>query len=150
MHYALNRGRLLVDEKDQVYWVGRNLPTPLIRKYSAEGRLLQEIHPASRLLEDVSARAGGRLQKQLRTRAVGGMTTLNSLSLDRKSGDVWVFPAAPEVLVYDASGRLKRAVGLKAGEYPFGASDALILGARGFIATNTALGSFLFELPGNR
>jgi hypothetical protein len=54
------------------------------------------------------------------------------------------------VLVYDAGCRLKRAVGLKAGEYPFGVSDALILGPRGLIAINTALGSFLFALPGNR
>lgn len=75
---------------------------------------------------------------------------MNSVSVDRESGEVWVFPAAPQALVYDARGRLKTEVGLKAGDYPFGASDALILGRRRFIASNTALGSFLFELPGNR
>lgn len=145
LHLFLNRGRLLVDRQDNVYWVGKNLPFPTVRKYSPQGVLLQEFHPASPRLEEVASRAVAGVQMRSEARILGASGVLNAISTDPRSGDVWLFPSAPQVLIYDGRGNKKQEFGMKAGIYPAGASDALILDQTRFIITNTALGSFLFE-----
>jgi hypothetical protein len=146
LHFYLNRGSLLVDPQDNIYWASNNLPNPTVRKYSREGKLLLEFHPTGRALEGQIIRAKQELQQSLAAHQVRAKAILHAVQVDRKSGDIWVLPAAPELLIYDAKGNFKRAFTLKT-ESPIGGWDVLLLGDGRFIVSNRVDGCYLFKAP---
>lgn len=147
LHIYLNRGVLLVDWQDNIFWVGGRLPTPMIRKYSQQGELLLQFQPSGQTIESVAARARQQLADKLQTNTVGAVGTLNGIHVDRRTGEIWVMPAAPGLLIYDSLGNLKRNLTMEAGPYvSVGAWDLLILDRERFIISNSVIGCYLFSL----
>lgn len=142
----LNRGRIIVDQEDNIYYLFRGLLDPTIRKYSPDGKLLLEIHPWGKTMTRVVSRARAKLQENIMEGRIGRASTLNALRIDPRTGNIWIAPSGPVLYVYSAHGR-------KLAEYRLyddsgrmhGAIDFTLIGERGCFV-NPA-GCFLFDLP---
>lgn len=148
LHRYLNRGTILVDKGDNIYWAGCNLPSPRIRKYAPDGKLVQEFNPTGSQLDDVAARAQRQVRESIESRLVRALATLQGIRLDETNGDIWVLPGAPQLLVYDADGNFKHEIRVKTGSFPLGARDVLILNRDQFVISNLVLGCYRFSSSG--
>lgn len=83
----LHRGRVLVDAADNIYYVSNYVP--LVQKFSADGKLLNEIKVKGEAVEaqqEVARRFLSNKDKQ----QVGGVEILTDAAIDRQTGHLWV------------------------------------------------------------
>lgn len=142
----LNRGRVLVDQKDNVYYLFRALPNPTVRKYSADGKLLMEIHPEGTEMPEIRRRAEAKLADTIKKGTISSESTLNAIQIDSATGNIWIAPAGPIVYVYSPRGQ-------KLAEYRLqdvsgranGAVDLLLIGRKGYFTNGKEF--FVFDVP---
>lgn len=146
----LNRGRVIVDDEEHIYYIFRTLPDPTVRKYRLDGKLLLELHPRGTELSQLMAEARVKIRESIKRGRISLVGTLNAVQINSITGDIWIAPSGPILYVYSAQGR-------KLAEYRVrdtsgrihGVIDfTLVGGARG-VFVNPA-GCFLFDLPKGR
>jgi DNA-binding beta-propeller fold protein YncE len=135
-----NKGRVFAFRSGFLY-VYRYLPQPLVREYSWTGKRLGEWRPDGIDLIDAITQAQTRQKEALKTGGAAARSVLNALEVDRRSGHVWIAPAAPVFYVYNSAGQKideKRVQDL-AGQ-PYGAHDvALAPDGRSLVMISGAL-----------
>ena len=146
LHVAINRGSLLVDDHDYIYWIGNSVPTPTVRKYSRDGKLLLEFHPGGRALSAEAEVARERLRQSYEAHIAKMNVVLHTVRVNPKTGDIWVLPAAPRLDIYDSNGNLKQEFQLRS-DRPIGGRDIMILNDGRFILANFIDGGYLFKEP---
>jgi hypothetical protein len=143
----LNRGKVYVDGKDNIYYLFLGLLDPVVRKYNAQGKLLLEIRPEGTEMSEIRARARAKLAISMKEKALHREGTLNALQTDPLTGNIWIAPSGPVVYVYSGGG-------VKLAEYRFqessgrkhlGIIDFVLVGPKGYFG-NPA-GCFVFDLP---
>jgi hypothetical protein len=146
LHAYLNRGRLFVDPEDNIFWVGSFLPTPTVRKYSPEGKLLLEFHPAGPMMDSLVKLAEQEVKQSLEAYSLGARLIFQEIKVNPETGDIWVLPATAQILIYDARGNFKQEIDPQVGIYPMGAWDILTPDRQHLLVSNMVLGCHLFNL----
>lgn len=143
----LNRGWLIVDKDDNIYYLFRALLDPTVRKYSPAGKLLMEIHPRGAEMTYILSGAKTKLRETVKKGELGFNATLNAVQVDPTTGNVWIAPSGPVLYVYSAQGRKLAEYRLRdsAGRF-YGAIDFTFVGGSKGCFVNPA-GGFLFDLP---
>lgn len=111
----LNGGRVAVGPSDVIYFVPRYAPSPVVQKFSANGRLLSEFAVQGEAVE-IQSGASRRYLDVKEPDAVGGLIVVQSAAVDPTTGHLWVCMNGSSktgvVYEYDADGT-------KLGEYAF-------------------------------
>jgi 6-bladed beta-propeller len=141
----LNGGSLFVDHHDQIYWMGPHLPTPIIRKYHANGALLLEFQPNGPNMEVLSSKAKKRIAQSIKERKLVVTYTMNGFYVNRETNDIWILPSAPALEIYNANGHFKRAFTLRT-DILTGGRSLLVLDQRKFVLSSSISGCYLFDL----
>jgi len=85
----LNRGRVLVDAADNIYYVFEFAPRPTVQKFSKEGELLSEFVVEGQAV-DLQVQMARRFLAAKDPRQVGGVVTIASATLDPVTGHLWI------------------------------------------------------------
>jgi hypothetical protein len=149
----LNRGKVLIDSTDTIYFVYRFAPIPGVQKYSSKGKEISELAITGKAIDlqlDIA-------QEFLRNRTpnkIGGITIINSATIDRGTGHIWVCmngaSDAPGVYEYNSKGKKLREYSfvIDSQAYPsrflINADHIVISGSS--IDLFTAFGAFRFDL----
>lgn len=90
LNALMNTGRIFVDRSDNIYYMFVFLPTPTIRKYDREGKLLAEFHPDGERIRRAAQSASEKLKENRAEGRLGASSVLNGLAVDEETGDLWV------------------------------------------------------------
>ncbi len=85
----LDRGRVLVDAADNIYYVFEFAPHPTVQKFSKEGELLSEFVIEGQAV-DLQVQMARRFLAAKDPRQVGGVVTIASATLDPVTGHLWI------------------------------------------------------------
>jgi hypothetical protein len=109
---VLNRGTIVVDREDNIYYVFRYMLTPMIRRFKSDGTLTAEWHlDAGEVPEQVVAAAKVKYQENKKSGNYGGVQVLTAAAFDEDSKTLWVASGA-RVLQLDSSGKTIRTLEL--------------------------------------
>lgn len=112
----LNRGKVLVDAKDNIYYVYQY--APLIQRYSSSGELIFETDVQGEAINLQSTLAHRYLTNK-DPNEIGGIHIINSATIDYKTGHLWICmngsSATAVVQEYDTEGKKVREYGLEHG-----------------------------------
>jgi hypothetical protein len=109
----MNMGSIVVDAEDNIYYVFRNLLTPIVRKYTADGNLAAEWHVESSGLDSVLSQATKRFQESQGSGGHFAIAVLTSAAFDNDTKTLWV-ASGQHVLQLDNSGHTIRSLLLTA------------------------------------
>lgn len=130
LNALMNTGRIYVDRSDNIYYLFVFLPTPTIRKYDREGKLLAVYHPDGERLRQSAQRAQEELEKNRAEGSLGGLTVINALAVDEETGDLWV-SCNHAIYRLNTGGETKATYQFKHPQgHPTAANDVLIEGDR--------------------
>jgi hypothetical protein len=109
----LNSGKVLTDAADEIYFIPKYAPEPVVQKYSKYGRLIATFEVKGEAI-DQQAEAARRVIGQPSLKAVAGVSVVNSATIDPTTGHLWVCMngSAKSGVVYEYDGG-----GKKLGEY---------------------------------
>jgi hypothetical protein len=88
----LNRGKVVTDPNDNIYFIFRYALKPGVLKYTKKGKFVLEFFVQGEAI-DVQAEMGARYLKTLKSTGshnAGGVTIITSASIDPQSGNLWV------------------------------------------------------------
>ncbi len=85
----MNRGRVLVDAADNIYYVFEFSPNPTVQKFSREGELLSEFAVEGQAV-DLQVQMARRFLAEKSPRRVGGIVTVTSAVIDPMRGRLWI------------------------------------------------------------
>jgi hypothetical protein len=85
----LNRGKVLVDSADTIYFVYKYAPIPMAQRYSPKGKLLSEFTISGNAI-DVQLEVAKEFLKNRTPTKIGGIGIVNSAALDPDTGHLWI------------------------------------------------------------
>lgn len=85
----LNRGKVLVDSADSIYYVRRFAPIPTVQRFSRRGKLLSEYNVAGDAI-DLQVEVAQSFLKGRNQTNIGGIGIINSATIDPGTGHVWL------------------------------------------------------------
>jgi hypothetical protein len=144
---VMNRGSIVVDREDNIYYVFRYLLTPMVCRLRSDGTLTAEWHlNAGEVPEQIVAAAKVQYQENKKSGNYGGVQVLTAAAFDEDSKTLWVASGA-RLLQLDSSGKVIRIFDLiQPDGVPVQASGLLV--DRDFIrAAGTLHGTFEFFKP---
>lgn len=152
----LNRGKVLVDSSDTIYYVYTYAPIPTVKKFSTTGKLLSEFAVEGTAI-DLQIELAQNFLKG-RNQRVGGIGIINSAAIDPVTNDIWLCMNGSS-----ESGVAYRytAEGTKVQEYRFivsaGSASSTVITGPYHIAARTPLvcifsssGAFSFDVTNGR
>jgi hypothetical protein len=148
LNAALNAGRLYADGKGNILYLFQGLLKPVIRKYSRDGKLLQEIMVAGTGTSDLVARAEEKMRENDEMGQLGLSYTLNALAIDPATRNVWIATGNNLIYVYTPEGKKAgefRAVDAADAKHWISLEDVFIAGAKLYIAGSQ--GCYVLDLP---
>lgn len=152
----LNRGKVLVDSSDTIYYVYRYAPIPTVQRFSTKGKLLSEFAVEGAAV-DLQLELAQNFLKG-RNERIGGIGTINSAAIDPVTNDIWVCMngSSESGVAYRYTSE-----GTKVQEYRFivstGSASSKVITAPYHIVARTpsvciftSSGAFSFDLNGGR
>lgn len=85
----LNRGKILVDESDTIYYVNEFAPVPAVQRFSQTGKLLSEFMITGDAVDLQKEVAAEFLRKRFLNK-VGGIRIINSMVIDPTTNHLWI------------------------------------------------------------
>ena len=85
----LNRGKVLVDSSDSIYYVRKFAPIPTVQRFSRKGKLLSEFNVAGDAV-DLQVEVAQNFLKGRHQNKVGGIGIINSATIDPGTNHVWL------------------------------------------------------------
>lgn len=109
----LNSGKVLTDAADNIYFVPKYAPAPVVRKYSKDGALVATFEVKGEAV-DQQAAAAKHIIRQPSLKALAGVSVINSATIDPTTGHLWLCMngSSKTGVVYEYDGN-----GKKLGEY---------------------------------
>jgi len=135
----LNRGKVLIDSNDNIYFVFKYAMNPSVQKYTKKGKFVLEFFVSGEAI-NVQAELGARYLEALRaidSKRVGGVTIITSASIDPQTGNLWVLmngtSTAGCIYEYSSNGEKLKEYGL------FDDSAGFILDVKHIIANRPSV-----------
>jgi|SRR5215213_62605 len=85
----LNRGKVLVDSSDTIYYVYKFAPTPIVRRFSKNGKMLSEFIVAGNAI-DLQLNVAQEFLRNRSSKKVGGVSIINSAFIDPETNHLWI------------------------------------------------------------
>lgn len=85
----LNRGKVVVDSQDNIYFVPYYAPAPTVQKFSRNGELLQEFAVEGEAVT-IQAEVARKVLANLHGNGTGGLTVISSATVDKATDHLWL------------------------------------------------------------
>lgn len=142
----MNIGSIAVDDEDNIYYVFRNLLTPMVRKYTPNGKLVAEWHVEGADLSWVVAKAAQQLRKNEESGEHGVVSVLTSAVFDNDTKTLWL-GSNQHLFQFDSSGHLIRNLTLTTAEGRPAQAFGLAVNADFLCAAGPSQGTVEFIKP---
>jgi WD40 repeat protein len=86
----LNSGKIVVGSSDEIYYVFKNAPKPLLLKFSSTGELLMSRRITGEAINIQVERQRQFLASKRMSNRIGGFLIVNSATVDPESGHLWI------------------------------------------------------------
>ncbi|HVF92185.1 MAG TPA: hypothetical protein VNH22_19120 [Blastocatellia bacterium] len=138
---ALNRGRVLADSFDNIYYVSKFALDPYILKFSSKGKQLVEF-PVTGEAVDLQREVGGRVLANSSPGSIGGILILTSASIDPGTNHIWVSMngSSETGLLYEYNDK-----GEKLKEYALAVNSRAISGVNHLLVKLPLIYAFTFQ-----
>ncbi len=149
----LNRGKVLLDSTDAIYFVYRFAPTPGIQKYASNGKAISEFAVTGNAIDLQLEAVQGFLRNRTPNK-IGGITVINSAIIDPETDHIWVCmngaSDAPGVYEYNSDGKKLQEYSfvIDSQTYPSGIITGVdrVVKRGSSIDVFTAFGAFRFDI----